>query len=219
MNRFPCYIEKENHNDIHVSSMFILVFHPSILNTSCWILPTVTPLLDTDSTLPSFEDICKLQCNTIRHIPAKSRPAFALILSATLRSALNANDEMSWLKLFLLPKCVLVSSKHRGRHPMSIGHLCNLWSQGRFDTLWEHATRQATPRDRHPRQRSTRQSIVTAISLAREGLYGKACQALTSTGIAPNTDTTWELLRSKHPKGPSQRQQHVDPRACAFNIC
>ena len=84
---------------------------------------------------------------------------------------------------------------------MSIGHLCNLWSQGRFYTLWEHATRQATPRDRHPKQRSTRQSIVTAISLAREGLYGKACQALTSTGIAPNTDTTWELLRSKHPKG------------------
>ena len=110
---------------------------------------------------------------------------------------------MSWLKLFLLPKCVLVSSKRRGRHhtPMSIGHLCNLWSQGQFDTLWEHATRQATPRDRHPRQRNARQSIVTAISLAREGLYGKACQALTSTGIAPNTDTTWELLRSKHPKG------------------
>ena len=148
MNRFPCYIEKENHNDIDVSSMFIF---PSILNTSCWIPPTVTPLLDTDSTLPSFEDICKLQCNTIRQIPAKSRPAFMLILSATLRSALNANDEMSWLKLFLLPKCVLVSSKHRGRHhtPMSIGHLCNLWSQGQFDTLWEHATRQATPRDRH----------------------------------------------------------------------
>ena len=110
---------------------------------------------------------------------------------------------MSWLKLFLLPKCVLVSSKRRGRHhtPMSIGHHCNIWSQGRFDTLWEHATRQATPRDRHPRQRSARQSIFIAISLAREGLYGKACQALTSTGIAPNTDTTWELLQSKHPKG------------------
>ena len=110
---------------------------------------------------------------------------------------------MSWLKLFLLPKCAFVSSKRRGCHqtPMSIGYHCNLWSQGRFDTLWEHATRQATPRDRHPRQRSARQSIVTAISLAREGLYGKACQALTSTGIAPNTDTTWELLQSKHPKG------------------
>ena len=85
--------------------------------------------------------------------------------------------------------------------PMSIGHLCNLWSQGRFNTLWEHASRQATPRDCHPRQRNARQSIVTAISLAREGLYGKACQALTSTGIAPNTNTTWELLWSKHPKG------------------
>ena len=163
----------------------------------------MTPLLDTDSILPFFEDICKLQCTTIHHIPAKSRPAFALVLSATLRSVLSMNDERSWLKLFLLPKCVLSSSKCRGRHhkSVSIEHLCNLWSEGRYDALWERATHQTTPRDRHPKQRSARQSISTAISPAREGLYGKACQALTSTGIAPNTDATWELLQSKHPKG------------------
>ena len=108
-----------------------------------------------------------------------------------------------WLKLFLLPKCVLSSSKRRGHHhkPVSIEHICNLWSEGRYDALWERATHQATPRDRHPKQRSARQSISTAVSFAREGLYGKACQALTSTGIAPNTDATWELLQSKHPKG------------------
>ena len=63
----------------------------------------MTPLLDTDFILPSFEDICKLQCTTIHHIPAKSRPAFAQVLSATLRSVLSMNDERSWLKLFLSP--------------------------------------------------------------------------------------------------------------------
>ena len=186
----------------HLVARSHIISHSTKCNQST-IPPTATPFVHTDSILPSFEDICKLQCNTIRHIPAKSRPAFVLILSSTLRSAFSVNDEISWLKLFVLPKCVLVSSKRRGHHhkPTSIGHLCNLWSQGRFDALWEHATSQATPRDHHPRQRSPRQSIITAISLAREGLYGKACQALTSTGIALNTDTTWELLQSKHPKG------------------
>ena len=128
----------------------------------------MTPLVDTDSILPSFEDICKLQCNTIRHIPAKFRPAFTLILSSNFRLDFSVNDGISWLKLFLLPKCIPVSSKRRGHHhkPSSIEHPCNLWSQGRFDALWEHTTSQVTLRDHHPRQCIPRQSIITAIFLA-----------------------------------------------------
>ena len=45
-------------------------------------------------------------------------------------------------------------------------------------------------------------NIRLAIGLAKEGLYGKACQILTSSGVAPNNDTTWQLLQAKHPKGP-----------------
>eukprot|EP00731_Ephydatia_muelleri_P034861 Em0082g8a len=41
----------------------------------------------------------------------------------------------------------------------------------------------------------------TAVSLAREGLLSKACQTLTSSGLAPDNNTTWNLLVSKHPKG------------------
>ncbi|KAL5489341.1 hypothetical protein EMCRGX_G018424 [Ephydatia muelleri] len=44
-------------------------------------------------------------------------------------------------------------------------------------------------------------AVQTAVSLAREGLLSKACQVLTSSGLAPNNDTTWNLLISKHPKG------------------
>ena len=40
----------------------------------------------------------------------------------------------------------------------------------------------------------------SAISLAQDGLYGKACQVLTSPGIAPHTEETWRLLLSKHPE-------------------
>ena len=39
-----------------------------------------------------------------------------------------------------------------------------------------------------------------AVSLAQDGLFGKACNILVSQGIAPNCDETWNLLVSKHPK-------------------
>ena len=39
-----------------------------------------------------------------------------------------------------------------------------------------------------------------AVSLAQDGLFGKACNVLVSCGIAPNSDETWNLLVSKHPK-------------------
>eukprot|EP00731_Ephydatia_muelleri_P002155 Em0001g2155a len=48
----------------------------------------------------------------------------------------------------------------------------------------------------------TRERFKNSVALAREGLLGKACQALTSAGIAPNNNETWELIQSKHPKGP-----------------
>ena len=41
--------------------------------------------------------------------------------------------------------------------------------------------------------------MASAISLAQDGLFGKACQVLTSSGVAPNNDDTWNLLISKHP--------------------
>ncbi|KAL5515136.1 hypothetical protein EMCRGX_G000261 [Ephydatia muelleri] len=38
--------------------------------------------------------------------------------------------------------------------------------------------------------------------MSREGLLGKACQALVSPGVVPNTPEVWDLLRQKHPRGP-----------------
>ena len=95
---------------------------------------------DATTQLPSFEDVCLLHCSTIRHIPIKSRPAFAGVLSAAFHSILHENSEEAWLKFFMLPKCVLVAPKWRGCHhkPLPINHLCDLWSKGQFGFLWEH---------------------------------------------------------------------------------
>ena len=78
--------------------------------------------IDETSTVPTFEDICQLPGYTLRCVPTKARPAFACALSAALRSALLENTEDTWLKLFMLPKCLLLTPKHRGHHhkPISI---------------------------------------------------------------------------------------------------
>ena len=44
--------------------------------------------------------------------------------------------------------------------------------------------------------------FVRLFCLLREGSFGKACQVLTSSGVAPNNETTWKLLQAKHPEGP-----------------
>ena len=146
--------------------------------------------------------MCLLHCSTIRHIPIKSRPAFAGVLSAAFHSILHENSEEAWLKFLMLPKCVLVAPKWRDvtTRPLPINHLCDLWSKGQFGFLWEQASQQVTSRTRQDHTSSSDHNIRLVIGLAKEGLYGKACQILTLSGVAPNT--IWQLLQAKHPKGP-----------------
>ena len=69
--------------------------------------PVPTPSSDASHNLPTFEEVCQLNHPTLRYIPAKARPAFAKALSSALRDVLLKNTEDAWLKLFMLPKCVL----------------------------------------------------------------------------------------------------------------
>ena len=67
--------------------------------------------------------------------------------------------------------------------------------------LWQHAIGQASSKP-FSQCNDHAKVVCKAISLAREGLFGKACQVLTSSGVAPNNGTTWKLLQAKHPEGP-----------------
>ena len=123
-----------------------------------------------------------------------------------MRQVLLENSEQAWLKLFMLPKCVLPSRKRRGRHdvPTSVDFLCSLWSKNEFGTLWNLAkNNQKENRQPHDQAaKHNRDLIAHAISLGRAGLFGKACKVLESNGLAPNNDATWQLLQSKHPSCP-----------------
>ena len=153
--------------------------------------------------LPTFEEVCQLNLPTLRFIPSKSRPAFARALSSALRCVIKENTEEAWLKLFMLPKCVLPSAKRCGRHEKlhPIDFLCNLWANNDLTCLWNLAKGRANKLgDTSSRnQNNLGKPIEMAVSLGRCGMLGKACRTLQSSGIAPNDETTWQLLKAKNP--------------------
>ena len=155
------------------------------------------------ATLPCLQDICSLRYPTIRFVPSKARPAFARALSSVLKEILAENSVDAWTKLLMLPKCVLPTTKRGGRHnkPIPIDTLCSLWLKGNLCELW-HLAQTRVAMSKQSKRVSPNKVVASAMSLAKDGLYGKACQMLTSQGIAPNDDNTWNLLISKHPQGP-----------------
>eukprot|EP00731_Ephydatia_muelleri_P001362 Em0001g1362a len=66
-----------------------------------------------------LKEVCELHRPTLRFIPSRARPAFARVLSASLRSVLSDNSEEAWLKLFMLPKD-LVNLLSSGKAPTSV---------------------------------------------------------------------------------------------------
>ena len=193
-------LQQSSHRSSHQVKCIHIVHVDSELPSS---MPRNAGSLSFES-LPTFEDVCKLPCPTIHHVPAKARPALARALSTCLRSILHENTEESWKKLFMLPKCLVSSPKRRGRHhkPCSIEHLCDQWLKGEYHLLWQRAVSQTTGKFRQKQQEKNKRKVKNSVALAREGLLGKACQVLTSAGIAPNNNETWELIQSKHPKEP-----------------
>ena len=55
-------------------------------------------------------------------------------------------------------------------------------------------------KQRVPLDDTVKKRVNSAISLAQDGLFGKACQVLVSPGLAPNNAETWKLLVAKHPE-------------------
>ena len=126
-------------------------------------------------------------------------------MSSTLRSVVSETSEEAWLKLFMLPKCLLPSSRRRGHHTkqISVDHLCDLWSKNELNLLWNQVTAMANATSRHHDARvDTQRLIQSAVSLARVGLYGKTCRVFQSSRIAPDDNNIWHLLQAKHDSCP-----------------
>ena len=58
------------------------------------------------------------------------------------------------------------------------------------------------PLERIHSDESIPRNLINFAVSSREGMFAKACRILASSGLAPNSDDTWKLLKDKHPEGP-----------------
>ena len=110
----------------------------SLTNQIAHLQSSIAPEPQINQNLPTFEEVCQLHHPTLRFVPTKARPAFARALSTALKEVLRHNSEEAWLKLFMLPKCVLPSLKQRGvvNPHTSIESLCKMWLNNDLVPLW-----------------------------------------------------------------------------------
>ena len=177
----------------------------------------------------SLEEVA-LKQGTSKYIPSQARHQFAQVLAEAPKDVIQNNNIIAWTRLLMLPKCILAFSKKggkKGRHRISIDTLCQEWSlvmRSQFGLLQfpEHARVinlhlflwLPSPKNLTMCNLTMPSKLKSAIACAREGLLSKACQILTSKGIAPNTKETFEPLKAKHPisNPPSVRVGSIDTK-------
>ena len=64
---------------------------------------------------PSFDEIFGKRVPTKAFVPKAARKLWAQCLLAAIAQVLEFNDELAWAELFILPKCVLRTSKRGGK--------------------------------------------------------------------------------------------------------
>jgi hypothetical protein len=164
--------------------------------------PPPDPDLMEDLPLPSLDEICSSYRPTLSFVPAAHRQAWARVLFLELDRVALDNSLEAWTRLFMLPKCVLIVPKRGGRRNrgdrFSISELCAFWEEGQLNWLWSrHSRKQPEPSSRSS---DSKRAVACAIQHARCGRFGRACAALSTSGLAPDSHATLSKLESKHPQ-------------------
>ena len=163
--------------------------------------------------LPPLASIFATRVFTLPHIPKGARDAWAGIFSQELKAACSSPlDAARWSRLFMLPKCILLSPTVSNRRDWRITlqlvrERLRLWSQGSFDELWDAVLEEADKI--RGVNRSTASANISDVNVRRskraleDGQCRKAIQALSSRGLAPDNDQTFQALLDLHPQSPS----------------
>ncbi|CAE7257961.1 unnamed protein product [Symbiodinium microadriaticum] len=152
--------------------------------------------------LPDFHEIMAADSPVLRHVPHAARHLWGQVLMRALANVAHHNDSASWRELLMLPRCVLHAPPRGGRRHNKATAAYTLdrlqqWLQGERRLLWDSRTRSGSSRRTGQPSAEDRRALAT--SLAREGLDRKACTALLSAGLCPETPQTVQALRALHP--------------------
>lgn len=170
--------------------------------------PLPAPLFHPD--LPSLDDVLETLITTLEHIPRACRDSCAASLTSLITKAVSDPTSYNYRLILMFPKAVLFSPIRGGRNSSrnlvaTILDRLRRWSQGHFIPLWNEARDNQAKIQRRTRRRNNNPSkdfgALRAEKLARSGQYGRAIQALSSSGLADDTEEVFEALTAKHPQG------------------
>lgn len=163
----------------------------------------IDALHDSEELLPSLEEVFAVNVPTIASVPTGCQQVWGTVLERELFNVAMKNTAEAWTRLLMLPKCVLVASRragkrNRGDH-LSVSYLCEAWTRGELMWLWTRALRGQPTSKKGSSGVDSKRVFEAAVTHVRHGRLGKACSALSSSGLAPDNEETREKLESKHP--------------------
>ena len=173
--------------------------------------------------LPTMREVSMVHIPTLTHIPKRVRGTYATAYGQVLRKVTETKSEEAFIMLGMFAKVIVPAVKDRRtdtiRAARNIEGRIARWRNGDFQALWEEAQEmtgsdtKGRKRGRRKRQTRSQEEINAdrAKKLARVGQLSRACQALSSTGMAEQSAETTATLRSKHP-GPSQEEDEERAR-------
>ena len=86
-----------------------------------------------------------------------------------------------------------------------------MWRIGRYNELWDDAMALETPcsSEGNTEEYQKAYNIRRTVTLAQEGAYGKATQAIQSAGILPPSIEVGNTLAEKHPQDTPSDDVHL----------
>lgn len=105
----------------------------------------------------------------------------------------------------MLPKCILLSPTVSGPRDWKetlclVRERLRLWSQGTLSDLWEGVLKEADKVGVSSNSPTDEVNLRRSRSAVENGQYRKAIQALSSRGLAPDNDETYQSLLDLHPQ-------------------
>ena len=160
----------------------------------------MSPLTPGRHQLPTFREIQQGATPTLRHVPRSARHLWSQTLARALAAVVH-----HWKKLLMLPRCVLGVPARGGRKHAKASAAYTLdrlhqWQQGERHSLWN--SRGQLPGSGRNKPLTAEERRTLATSLTREGFDRKACNALLSQGLCPQTAETAQALQALHPAQP-----------------
>ena len=170
---------------------------------------------DVGPRLPSLEEVHTTAIPTHKWPPKASRSEFTREMTTLWdRLANNMNDTQLWVKLLMFPLVIIPASAPRSSE-QSLGDQVKArlrrWRAGEAAQLWQEAVQMTEKQPRRGRKKRggeeelseeeklRKRNAKRAATMAGEGQYARACQALTSAGMAEHNRQTVKVMREKHP--------------------